>query len=254
MNKFENFTEDEIPYEILSAFGITQEMMDDLPSTVKNQLLSGRATPVIPIVTTNFDGDMVQSYAKMSLIRKGNGNVDVMFMPMWDSNDLSEFEEDVINSILSHHVATADVTGKGRCYIQFDDTINQAIFVPVGVINKNISCLANSYGWHELDDMAVQEGEIVTVNVQDELYSVGIDLNEGTGIRIVHGNEQEWTEEVKARNLPEYNFGIYGCWIADDNNRMKYVAEEDYDDGIRAEQKRIAGQNAAAAHMQQMHY
>ena len=35
---------------------------------------------------------------------------------------------------------------------------------------------------------------------------------------------------------------------------MKYVSEEDYDENIRAEQKRIAGQNAAAAHMQQMRY
>jgi len=35
---------------------------------------------------------------------------------------------------------------------------------------------------------------------------------------------------------------------------MKYVSEEDYDENIRAEQKRIAGQNASAAHMQQMRY
>lgn len=254
MNKIEKFTDEEIPYEILANFGVTQEMMDDLPACVRNKFLSGRTTPVIPIVTENVDGDRVESYAKMALVRKVNGDVDVVFIPMWEAYDLSDFDEEIRNKLISKQVATTDVSGKGRCYIQFDDTINQAIFVPVGVINKNLSSISNTYGWHDLDDMAVQEGNIVPVEVQGETYSVGIDLNELTGIRIVHGNEQDWKEEVKANNLPEYNFGIYGCWIADDNNHMKYVSEEDYDDNIRAEQKRIAGQNAAAAHMQQMRY
>lgn len=254
MNKFEKFTEEEIPYEILANFGLTQEMMDDLPANVRNQLLSGRTTPVLPILTENVDGDYVKSYAKIALVRKGNGDVDVLFVPMWESYDLTDFEEEIRNILLAGHVTTTNVAGKGRCYIQFDNTINQAIFVPVGVINKNISCLSNTYGWHELDDMGLQKGKIVPVDVQGETYAVGIDLNEMTGIRIVHGDEQDWAEDVKANNLPEYNFGIYGCWIVDDDKQMRYVAEEDYDETILAEQKRVAGQNAAAAHMQQMRY
>jgi len=56
MNKIEKFTEEEIPFEILANFGVTQEMMDDLPTSVRNQFLSGRTTPVIPIATENVDG------------------------------------------------------------------------------------------------------------------------------------------------------------------------------------------------------
>ena len=53
MANYERFTPQEIPYEILERFGLTREMIDDLPQNVMQRLLSARTTPVLPIFTEN---------------------------------------------------------------------------------------------------------------------------------------------------------------------------------------------------------
>ncbi len=247
MNNLEKFTEQEIPYEILEQFGLTEEMIDDLPLIVKNRLMSGKNTPVLPIITVNEIGNKVQTSAKLSLIRKKDGTIDVMFVPMWDSYDLDDFEEEARQIVLAGNVTTSNVKGKGQCYIQFDDIINQVMFVPVGIINKNISILSNLYSWQELDDIAIQNGEITSVEVNGVTYSVGIDLNEDSGIRIVKGTAENWREEVKSERIPSYNFGINGCWIYDDRNHLKYVPDGEYDEKILDAQKRAAKRNVEAA-------
>ena len=43
------FQEDEVPYAILEEFGLTQEMIEDLPVDVYHDILNGRLSPVLPI-------------------------------------------------------------------------------------------------------------------------------------------------------------------------------------------------------------
>ena len=45
----EDFTERDIPYEILEQHGLTHEMIDDLPQNVMEKLLHGEFTPLLPI-------------------------------------------------------------------------------------------------------------------------------------------------------------------------------------------------------------
>ena len=48
--------ENEIPYEELSKFGLTQEMIDDLPEPIMNKFLGGMRTPLLPINQVDGDG------------------------------------------------------------------------------------------------------------------------------------------------------------------------------------------------------
>ena len=70
-----------------------------------------------------------------------------------------------------------------------------------------------------------------------------------TGLRIADGDSIAWQQDAKADKLPKYNFGIYGCWMADDDNVLSYVAESDYTQDILDEQKRMESRNAAEAQM-----
>ena len=49
MAKVEKFSETDIPYGILEQFGMTEEMVEDLPLPVMNDLLAGKLTPVIAL-------------------------------------------------------------------------------------------------------------------------------------------------------------------------------------------------------------
>ena len=83
----------------------------------------------------------------------------------------------------------------------------------------------------------IQNGEVLTIDLNDELVSVGIDLNTKTGIRYAAGDEQVWNRESK-REWDKYTFGAFGCWVMDDNGNLDYVSEEDYTEELWNEQKK----------------
>ena len=43
------FEFEELPYETLSQFGLTREMIEDLPMRILEELSRGRHSPVLPI-------------------------------------------------------------------------------------------------------------------------------------------------------------------------------------------------------------
>ena len=91
MTKVERFQDNEIPYELLASFGLSQEMVDDLPQKVLEQLLSGQRTPLLPICNVDENGNCNNSLARLSLVRTEDG-IDVIFMSCWKSKLLEEFE------------------------------------------------------------------------------------------------------------------------------------------------------------------
>lgn len=248
----EQFSKQEIPYGILQKFGLTQEMIDDFPENVMNRFLSSRATPVLPVVTENSEGEQVKTLARVFLVRLDDGTVDVCFAPQWVDEDLSAFTQEQQDKLKLGGVTTAHVDGKGQCFVQFDDTINQVMAVPVDIINQNISILQRSYGLVNDDREILEQGGVVEIKINDQVLSAGIDLNDSKGIRIANGDIVAWQEDTKTDRLPKYNFGLYGCWMADDDNVLSYVAEDDFGPEMIAEQERAQSANAAQAQLNQL--
>ena len=54
-----NFDENEMPYGILERFGLTQAMIDDLPTDVLQNIYNGRKSPVLPVHITAVDGEEI---------------------------------------------------------------------------------------------------------------------------------------------------------------------------------------------------
>ncbi len=249
---FERFTRQEIPYDVLQKFGLSQIMIDDLPENVTKRFLAGRATPVLPIVTENAEGDKVQSHARISLVRLTDGNVDVCFAPQWEDEDLQIFTKEQQEKLMLGEVTIADMPGKGNCYIQYDNTISQVMAVPVDIILQNISLLTRSYAISDDTRERLKNGGIIEMEINHIILSAGIDLNETTGIRIANGDTYTWQEDARTDRLPKYNFGIYGCWIADDENVLTYVADDDFTEEMNRELERMGSQRAAEEHLKQM--
>ena len=84
----------------------------------------------------------------------------------------------------------------------------------------------------------LQNGDALSVlNDEDEEITMGIDLNSKTGIRFAAGDKQTWKREAK-REWDKYNFGAFGCWVAEGGN-LDYVHEEDYSEEMWQEQKKV---------------
>ena len=222
MAKIEHFTAEEIPYEIL--------------------------------ITENAEGQLIQSFARISLVRLADDTIDVCFAPKWVDEDLEEFSIAQQELLKAGNVTVADMNGKGRCFVQFDEAINQVMAVPESIICQNISILIlkRNFNLSDADKAILEDGGIIEMEINHQIISAGIDLNDETGIRMANGDVIAWRQDAKADSLPRYNFGLFGCWIADEDNTLSYVAEEDYDEKLLSEQKRAQSMHAAEAQLRQL--
>lgn len=248
MNTFQRFLETEIPYDILETFGLKQEMIDDLPMSIFNRLLAGYTTPLLPILTKDADNNTLESLARIALFRKTNGEIDVSFIPMWKETSLEEYDKETQKELLDGKVCVVlDENGK-RCFVQYDEVVNQTITVPVQLIIHNIS-LADELKLSTDEMEKLSNGNVVEFIVNNNMFSIGIDLIEMTGFRVALGNEQTWHEEAKMQ-LPRFNFGVMGCWVRDlIKDTWSYIPEEQYTEEMTKEMLRIGQQRAAQVQM-----
>lgn len=98
------FEFEELPYETLSQFGLTREMIEDLPMHILEELSHGRHSPVLPIKVNDDNGNTVTDRSRFAFVRKENGEADVVFYPVLKKSSLEKYSNIFIlaeNSYLS---------------------------------------------------------------------------------------------------------------------------------------------------------
>ena len=73
------FSRQEYPLDILAEFGLTEEMIYDLPDFVHEAIERGGKSPLLPISVEQPFG-VTRGYAKFSLVETDEG-IDVVFYP-----------------------------------------------------------------------------------------------------------------------------------------------------------------------------
>lgn len=241
------FEESEVPYKTLGQFGLTQEKIEDLPLWALEDIGQGRRSPVLPVSVTNGEGETVRSRTRFALVRMDDGKADVVFYPVLEHSPLENYSREQLEELLSGKAVMADVQdAEGRrtkAFVQIDRETNQVMSVPTPVIGRNLDVLKDELGLSPAELNVMQKGEPLTLIMDDEQITAGIDLNDKTGIRIDQGDSRKWKENTK-REWDKYTFGCYGCWVMDDDGNLDYVPEEEYTEELWNEQKKSAQRNA----------
>jgi len=246
--KCNQFEEGEIPYGALEKFGLSHEMIEDLPMHVLEDIWNGRQYPVLPIHVTDDEGELIKSRTRFSLVRMEDGKVDVMFYPVLKYALLEQFDDNQQQLLKDGKAVVADVTSPQgtiiKAFVQIDPETNQVMNVPTPVIGRNLQVLSEELGLGSAEIKTMQNGQPLTFVIDDEPVTVGIDLNSNTGIRFAQGDEQQWKERGK-REWDKFTFGCYGCWVTDDEGNHDYVVEDEYTEELWNEQKKSAQRNAS---------
>lgn len=232
--------ENEIPYEELGKFGLTQEMIDDLPEPIMNKLLGGMRTPLLPIEQVDGDGVIHKDFARIRLVKEGE-QVHPMFLPVKNQGNLEYFTGEQKEALKNGKVLKVILPSNNSWnYVQLDSATNSIISVKSNLVDNNLSLLAHNMGMDENYIQELENGKVVTLEKDDQKLSVGLDLNEETGILSVNGDAQTWQKERDGIwAFDKYNFGIYGCWTRDDKGMLSYVPEEEYTEEMCEEQDAI---------------
>ena len=109
------FEFEELPYDTLSQFGLTREMIEDLPMQTLEEISHGRHSPVLPIKVNDENGNTVTERSCFAFVRKENGEADVVFYPVLKKSSLEKYSEEQQKQLRSGKVILADtVTADGR--------------------------------------------------------------------------------------------------------------------------------------------
>lgn len=253
VNKINN---SEIPYSVLESFGLTRNMIDDLPMDVLSRILSMQRSPVLPIEVDGPNGDKVRARARFSLVYAPDGKVDVVFHPVFepigekmcivtrdpstgkeklkvvDTNTM--YSDGVVDELKSGKVVidylVTDDGRKVKAFLQLDPETNEVLAVPTSVVGRNLHTLVGEFGLTVVETHCIQNGEVLTIMQDDEPISVGLDLNSPTGFRFERGGEKRW-KEGGVRQWNKYSVGVFGCWVMDDGE-ISYVGEEEYTEEV----------------------
>lgn len=217
------FSDAEMPFKILRKFGLTQEMIGDLPTHALTQIAEGYRSPVLPIEFTDEQGNTYKSRTRFSLYRMEDNRVDVLFYPQLQQAQLEKFSEENRNKLQSDKaiidkMTTAD--GKEiQAFLQIDKGTQQILFVPTPVIGRNLQVIVDEFHLSNAELSCLQNGNLLTIMADDDTITVGVDLNESTGIRISAGDERKWSAEVK-KDWEKYNYRCFGCWTMDEEETL----------------------------------
>ena len=144
--KKEQFEFNELPYPTLARFGLTQEMIEDLPLCILKEIGKGGYSPVLPMRVTNENGEVIESRSRFAFIRMDSGEVDVVFYPTLKSSPLECYNEEQQKQLLDGKSIIADVAmadgRRSKAFVQIDEETKQVMYVPTPIIARNLKVLA----------------------------------------------------------------------------------------------------------------
>lgn len=249
VNKFNN---SDFPYQELEDFGLSRNMIEDLPMDVLESILNGQRSPVLPMEKTAPNGDRLKFKGKFSLRMNDEGKTEICFHPVVTQKEdgiymtimnqttgealekpvpqKKNYGKEIMRQLDEGKTVLDYTTGSDgrnvKAFLQKDMETNEILAIPSGVIGRNLHLIMNEFNLNETESNCIQNGKILTIDYEDEPISIGIDLTHPFGIRMQHGGEQKWKEK-RAREWNKYNVGVFGCWIMDEDG-LEYIPEESY--------------------------
>jgi len=221
-----------LPYDRLALLGIDRDRAERLPQDVKQKLLDGEVTPLVNVSIKANNGTTITLPLKLQLVTDKEGNPAMIAYPVKKELSLDKGNElkltsQELEALRSGDVLRrpVDVNGeKTQQYLQLDPETKSVIHRRVTEIEieKKFRDMekVNDIELGTQQKQQVREGKPVELNVGGEKVSVGIDLREPQGFKIVKGDLREWERQQKLRYddlHPEY-MGL----VMTDKNRWEY--------------------------------
>lgn len=223
---------EQLPYEKLALLGIDREKADNLPQEVKERLVSGEVTPLMQVSISARNGDVITLPLKLQMIADKDGNPALIAYPVRaeleaERNKVLRLTPQEAGRLAKGEVIqkAVEVNGeKTQQYLQLDPETKSVIHRRVTdiEIERKLKDMekVNDIELGTQQKQQVRDGKPVELNVGGEKVSVGIDLKEPQGFKLIKGDMKEWERQQKLRYddlHPEY-LGL----VMTDKNRWEY--------------------------------
>ena len=250
----DKFLMDEIPFEKFEKLGISKQDFLAMPKELADTVVNGRVTPLMNTRIHAENGKVIEMHMKLQLTRDDNGNVLLQTYPMRKQIDNAyNLTDRELKKVEEGNVIKKEVTEDGEKKVKFIQLDQET----KSLISRNVATvkLANKLrDMEKINDIelganqkqAAQEGKPLELNVGDQKVTVGVDLREPQGFKIVNGDMKEWERQLKIRYDNEHE-GFMG-YVMTDENRWEYQQvinrlsrKDDQDISLKKEEKKSSG-------------
>jgi hypothetical protein len=224
----DKFLMDEIPFEKFEKLGISKQDFLAMPKELADTVVNGRVTPLMNTRIHAENGKVIEMHMKLQLTRDDNGNVLLQTYPMRKQIDNAyNLTDRELKKVEEGNVIKKEVTEDGEKKVKFIQLDQET----KSLISRNVATvkLANKLrDMEKINDIelganqkqAAQEGKPLELNVGDQKVTVGVDLREPQGFKIVNGDMKEWERQMKIKYDEEHE-GFMG-YVQSDENRWEY--------------------------------
>ena len=214
--------------EKLMQLGIDREKLELMPDGLKVPLLSGEITPVFVANMETSSGKVIQLPLKAQLVLDENNQMMLMTYPLRKkiANELN-LNQNELQRVQSGDVIRKEVDVEGERkvrFIQLDKETNSLMHRDVA----SVPIEAELQTWDKVKDIdlganqkeALQEGKPIELSIGDTKVTVGVDLREPQGFKVVDGDMKEW-ERLQQMRYDDAHEDFMG-YVMTDENRWEY--------------------------------
>ena len=248
------FLEEEIPYDKLEKLGIKRRAFLSMPKDLVDPIINGKVSPILKAHIKAKNGKTMEIPMKIQLSRDDDGSIKLLTYQRTKQiqNDF-ELTPRELERVKNGEVIRKELEEDGirkMKFIQLDCETNALIPKSVARVRiaeklrdmekiKDIELGANQ-------KQAAQEGKPIQLNVGDQPVTVGVDLREPQGFKVVNGDMEEWNRQKKIKYDLEHE-GYMG-YVQTDENRWEYqkfvdkqTNKESVQTSLKKEEKKSSG-------------
>lgn len=248
------FLEEEIPYDKLEKLGISRRAFLSMPKDLVDPIINGKVSPILKAHIKAKNGKTMEIPMKIQLSRDDDGSIKLLTYQRTKQiqNDF-ELTPRELERVKNGEVIRKELEEDGirkMKFIQLDSETNALIPKSVARVRiaeklrdmekiKDIELGANQ-------KQAAQEGKPIQLNVGDQPVTVGVDLREPQGFKVVNGDMEEWNRQKKIKYDLEHE-GYMG-YVQTDENRWEYqkfvdkqTNKESVQTSLKKEEKKSSG-------------
>ena len=222
------FSSEQIPYGKFAKLGISEEKLRSMPESLRNTLMNGKVSPLIQTRIQTENGKVIGLPLKLQMVRDQAGAILLMAYPIRKTiaNGM-KMNSAELERISRGEVIQKEINENGiriKKYVQLDretKSLMQKNITQVGLAEKLREMeKINDIELGQNQKQAALDGKPIELSIGESKVSVGVDLREPQGFKVVNGDMKEWEKQQKMR-YDIANEGFMG-YVMTDENRWQY--------------------------------
>ncbi|EGN57481.1 hypothetical protein PRBRB14_21520 [Hallella multisaccharivorax DSM 17128] len=220
--------EEPVPFDKFARIGIYPKDLERMPEDLRDKILRGEFSPLMRLNVPVGDNSAVSIPMKIQLAYDKDGKLQLLTYQIHREIDnrlgLNDVELDRLRKGAVFRKEFAEGDNRKMRYVQLDKETNSLMTRDLASVKfedklaevDKVKDISLGLGQKE----AVANGRPVELEVGDQKVTVGVDLREPQGFKVVNGDMEEWKRQQAIR-YDDANEGFIG-YVQTDENRWEY--------------------------------